>query len=130
MEVARLISESVVCVLDADPAVRDSLASVISLDGIEVCSFATATELRAVLRLESAPEIRCILCASELPDASGLALYCRLREDGLNVPFALMVSRHAGVTRRAAEEAGVNLVLPKPLVDPENVLQFVREPVA
>ena len=127
MEVVHHEASFPVCIVDADPAVRDSLASVIDLHGLPVRCYATGTqfltETRRVL------QVRSVICDAQLPDLSGLDVYRQLVSLGVTAPFALMVSRRSPILARMAEELGVEAVLAKPIVQPEMVLRFIDEPV-
>ncbi len=115
-----------VCIIDADPAVRDSIAAVVDLYGIAVLSYSTGTSFfNDVERLLA---IRCVLCAAQLPDASGFDIYRWLSARGIDAPFALMLSRPSSGLLRTAEVLGIKAVLEKPLLEPARVLDFICEP--
>ena len=92
MEVVHHEASFPVCIVDADPAVRDSLASVIDLHGLPVRCYATGTqfltETRRVL------QVRSVLCDAQLPDLSGLDVYRQLVALGvtdIGVPWETLV---------------------------------------
>lgn len=102
-----------VCVIDGDPAVRDSLATLMHLSGLDVSTFSTGN---AFLRAMDPDELQCVVCEAELPDTTGLAVYAALGEQNVAVPFALLVSHTNPATLAAANEAGIRNVFHKPLV--------------
>ena len=103
---------SVVCVVDGDPAIRDSLAYLCQSNGHVAQGFSTAS---ALLRQVDALFAKCVICEAQLPDVSGVQLYLQLKERGIDVPFALLVSRALSVETAAANRVGIDFVLPKPL---------------
>ncbi len=115
-----------VAVVDADPAVRDSVASLIELDGLLVRSYATAR--RFLFDVQELPEnaLRCVICDEQLPDATGLDVYSALMRLQMNIPFALMISRRASIQRKIAAANGFCYVLRKPVTDTPHFLAFVR----
>ncbi len=126
MEAVSVHLEPPVCIIDADPAVRDSIAAVVDLYGIAVMSYSTGTSFfNDVERLLT---IRCVLCAAQLPDTSGFDIFRRLDALGIDVPFALMLSRPSAGVLRTAQVLGIAAVLEKPLLEPARVLDFISEP--
>ena len=104
----------VVCVIDADPAVRDGIAYLCQSGGHLARGYATGSAfLRDIDHL--AP--RCIICDESLPDTSGILLYQEVRGRGLDVPFALLISRATPIELVAASRAGIEFLWPKPLTD-------------
>ena len=102
-----------VCVIDGDPAVRDSLATLMRISGHDVSTYSTGS---AFLHELKADELACVICEAELPDTTGLAVYKALNEKHIAVPFALLVSHTDPVTLAAASKAGIQHVFYKPLV--------------
>ena len=102
-----------VCIIDGDPAVRDSLATVVGLDGHRALTFASGNEF-----LEQAKAThQCIVCEAELPDMTGLAIYQALQPHIPQMRFALLVSRtNLGVAAQA-NRLGISHVFFKPLVN-------------
>jgi two-component system, LuxR family, response regulator FixJ len=104
-----------VCVVDGDPAVRDSLATLIELNEHPVTAYASGEE---VLRdLGSRPlECHCVIAAAELPDMTGIELFTALRRLHPSVRFALLLSRNDHAAMLAARRSGIDAVFQKPLV--------------
>lgn len=110
-----------VCVIDGDAAVRDSLATLMSLSGHEVLAFGTAAEFLAATRGET---IGCVICAAQLPDTSGLDLFEVLRVAHPAARFALLLSRTDPSAAAEARRLGVGAVFQKPLVH-RRLISFV-----
>lgn len=115
-------SNPVVCVVDGDPAIRDSLAYLYHSNGHVVQGFSTAG---AFLRQVDALFAKCVICEAQLPDVSGVQLYLNLKERGIDVPFALLVSRALSVETAAANRAGIDFVLQKPLTQYAGLTRFL-----
>jgi FixJ family two-component response regulator len=109
-----------VVVLDGDPAIRDSLTTLMALEGYTVAAYQTAADF---LRHLDNP-IGCVICAADLPDRSGLDVYGALQARWPGVAFALLVSRQHAPLLAEARRRGVHDVFVKPLVD-RGVLDFV-----
>ena len=106
-------SHALVCVIDGDPAVRDSLATLIGLNGREVLTYATGREF---LDAQDNRAIDCVVCEAELPDTSGLELFRAFRATHPSARFALLLSRTNLAAAAVAKRSGVDAVLRKPLV--------------
>ena len=104
---------ALVCVIDGDPAVRDSLATLIGLNGREVSTYATGREF---LDAQDSRAIDCVVCEAELPDTSGLELFRAFRATHPSARFALLLSRTNLAAAAVAKRSGVDAVLHKPLV--------------
>ena len=105
--------KAIVCVIDGDPAVRDSLETLLSLNGHDVATYATG---RTFLNDLDPPKTKCVVCEAELPDTTGFAVFEALREQNFEAPFALLVSRGNGATYDKAQRIGITHVFAKPLV--------------
>lgn len=113
MAIPQPLIQSRVCVVEGDPAVRDSLATLITVSGYEVTTFATgAAFLQAV---EQYP-VECVVCEAELPDASGINVYLTLKQRRPACRFALLQSRPDPAAASAARRLGVDAVFHKPFV--------------
>ena len=115
-----------VAVRDADPAVRDSVASLIELDGLLVRSYATARRFLFDVQEQPMGTFHCVICDEQLPDATGLEVHGALTRLCMDIPFALMTSRRASMERRVAAATGIRYVLRKPVVDTPHFLAFVQ----
>ncbi len=114
-----------VCVVDGDPAVRDSLQYLSSSRGYPAVGFATSA---AFLRmLDTQASAKCVICEAQLPDGNGLELFLELRKRGLQIRFALMVSRQSLPALNHAARLGVEYIWSKPLVDRTLLIDFLDE---
>ena len=116
------MNSSQVYVVDGDPAVRDSLSTLLDLNGYDVSTFSTGSAF--LNALEDAADIQCVVCEAELPDTAGIQVFKRLQDRGIPVAFALLVSQRNPTTINAARLAGIDQVFPKPLVY-RNIVKFV-----
>jgi len=115
--------DEIICIVDSDPAVRDSLSSLASLYGRKARSFSTG---RSFLESFANFTVSHVICEARLPDVSGLEVHRRLREQGGRSPFVLLVSRDVAQVRRDAQMRGVSLVVSKPIVNPMALLAFLE----
>jgi len=115
------MAEAWVYLVDADPAVRDSLTTLMGLNGFEVRTFSTGT---AFLRSLDGELMRCVICEADLPDTNGIQIFNDLRDTNRLAPFALLVSRQNQATVRSARAAGITRIFQKPLVH-RHLLSFV-----
>ena len=110
------------CVIDGDAAVRDSLQTLMALNGLEVFTYATGNDFLADL---DGAGVDCVICEAELPDTSGIDLFQAFKPRHPGARFALLVSRNDPSVRAAAERSGVDAVFHKPLVH-RKLNSFVR----
>lgn len=113
------------CVVDGDPAVRDSLQYLCASNGYVARGFSTRSAFLRMLDAVNRTSPKCVICAAELPDGSGVDLYNELRFREVIVPFALMVSINSGSATQHALRAGIEYVWPKPLVDRGPLIAFI-----
>jgi FixJ family two-component response regulator len=113
---------ALVCVIDGDPAVRDSLATLMSLNGHEVVTFATGQEFLDTL---NGRLIDCVVCEAELPDTSGIELFRKFKPENPLTRFALLMSRTDPTAAAQARSSGVDAVFHKPLVH-RRLTSFVK----
>jgi len=112
-----------VCILDADPAIRDSLEVLIDLSDIAVRSFPT---IRSFMGSLESLNVGCLMCAAEMPDGSGIDLFVRLNRMHVHFPFALLISENRLMTQQRAIAAGIDNIFRKPIANPAALLQFVQ----
>lgn len=111
-----------VFVVDGDPAVRDSLTTLLSLNGFEVESYSTGAAF--LKRLDGGARMECVVCEEDLPDASGIEIFVRVRRVDAGTPFALLVSRRNPSIMQHARSAGIDRVFQKPLVH-RHLIEFI-----
>lgn len=117
-----MATHALVCVIDGDPAVRDSLATMMSLNGVEVLTYASATEF---FEDGESRAIDYVVCEAELPDTSGLELFRRFKPTHPTTRFALLMSRTDPAAAAGATRCGVDAVFHKPLVH-QRLRRFVQ----
>lgn len=118
-------ADPLVCVVDGDPAVRDSLQYLSGSRGYAAVGFATSA---AFLRmLDTGTNAKCVICEAQLPDGNGLELFQELRRRGLQMPFALMVSRVSLTALNHATRLGVQYIWSKPLIDRTPLIEFLDD---
>ncbi len=104
-------------VVDGDPAVRDSLTTLLDLNGYSVAAYATAAAyLEAEAACGQGKRERWIVCEAELPDGSGIDLFGKVRAADRNAAFILLVSRSDPSVIESARAAGIDRIYSKPLV--------------
>jgi FixJ family two-component response regulator len=110
-----------IVVIDGDPAVRDSLATMLALEDHTVTTYATAAAF--IRDLDDRP-IDCLICEADLPDRTGLEVFLLLRQRHPETRFALLMSRKDPQLVARAQELGILDVFSKPLVH-RSLLDFV-----
>lgn len=111
-----------VCIVDADPAVRDSLATLMDLDGHRVLTFGSGREALDGSRGQT---IGWVICEAELPDFSGVQLYRLFKASHPDTRFALLMSRTDPAAMAVARRCGIDAVFHKPLVH-RRLASFVK----
>jgi FixJ family two-component response regulator len=105
----------VVCVVDADPAVRESVRALLGTIGAEVRGYGRGHELLDALHDGRAPA--CIIADLGLPDIGGLALLGELRARGVRVPTILLSTEADVSSAVSAMRAGALDFIEKPYID-------------
>lgn len=115
MEISR--ASTVICVVDDDAVVRESLKLLIEMQGVKVLDYGNCQDYLAD---EQALDCACLVLDVRLPGISGLQLQERLRERP-DIPPIIFISGHADVpTAVQAMRAGALDFLQKPF--PEQIL--------
>ena len=115
-------SESVVHVIDDDPAMRDSLEFLFDTAGMPVRAYDSAAAFLAVLA--DAPE-GCVVTDVRMPEMSGIELLAELQARGSALPV-IVITGHGDVPLAIeAMKAGAKDFLEKPF-DDERLLGAVR----
>lgn len=110
-------------VVDADPAVRDSLRSLLTLHGFAVEAYGSASEF---LEGSAPSDNACLVTEVHLPDMSGIQLLEQLRSRGLGLPVIFIANRSDVPTAVRAIRSGAVDFLEKPFLD-RALLQRMRE---
>jgi FixJ family two-component response regulator len=109
-----------VFIVDDDPAVRDSLRTLLECHGIGVCDFASGAAFLDSYGLGSLGR-GCLLLDIHMPSLDGFAVLQRLAAAGrAAIPTLLMTGKVDMATRRRAQQSSAAGLLEKPLE--ENVL--------
>src|SRR6266446_5996305 len=103
-----------VCVVDDDAAVRESVEDLIREEGFHVDSFDSAEGFLGRTRLDPPA---CLILDQVLPGMSGLELHEELTRSGLDAPTILMTGQGDISTSVRAIKAGAVDVLAKPYDD-------------
>jgi two-component system response regulator FixJ len=116
-------SDPLVYVVDDNKAVRDSLASLLTSNGIAVRSFASAKDFLA--RSAHAAQ-GCLILDLYMPEFSGLELLRLLRTRGNRIPVIAISGRRDAVLDAALERESVLGILSKPF-DDEKLLALIDQ---
>jgi two-component system response regulator FixJ len=109
-------SPQLVCVVDDDEAVRDSLGMLLMARGLSVRTFESA---RQFLEDGAANSCACLLLDMHMPEMSGLALLLALRQSGKTISSIVITGGPDASLGRTAEDAGALAVLRKPVPEDE-----------
>jgi two-component system response regulator FixJ len=109
-------SPQLICVVDDDEAVRDSLGILLMARGLSVRMFESAREF---LDDGAANSCACLLLDMHMPEMSGLALLLELRQSGLEISAIMITGGPDASLGKKAEEAGALAVLRKPVPEDE-----------
>jgi two-component system, OmpR family, response regulator MprA len=110
-----------VLVVDDDPAVLDSLALVLGLDGFDV---ETASDGREAIRTLEATRPDVVLLDVLMPGLDGLEVCRRIRGSGDRTPVLMLTARDAVRERVAGLEAGADDYLAKPFARDELIARL------
>jgi FixJ family two-component response regulator len=106
----------VVCLVDDDQSVRESLAGLLRSVGLQVGVFASAEEF-----LRAPPELlpACLILDVTMPGMTGADLQERLLTEGRNVPIIFITARAEAALRARVLELGAVAYLVKPFAESE-----------
>lgn len=104
----------VVCALEPDPAVRDSLVTLLEVEGYSVTTFSTA---RAFFHALPSLYPDLVICEAQLPDSDGYRVHADLQLHRRGTLFVLMSSDREERHGPGAQRRGISHVLRKPIVD-------------
>jgi FixJ family two-component response regulator len=120
---ARLVrTESLICIVDDDQEVRESICTFFRSAGIKVVKFAAAEDLLAFSELAI---MDILITDLHMPGMDGLALQRELRRQGNQVPVILMTAFPTAEAKREAALLGIAAFIAKP-TDPELLLEQVE----
>ncbi|MGY3691651.1 two-component system response regulator FixJ [Bradyrhizobium sp. USDA 3240] len=112
-----------ILVIDDDPAMRDSLAFLLDVNGFAVTTYETATS--SIDHLKSST-VDCIVCDIRMPGMSGLELVRKLKADAAACPVILMTGHGDVALAVEAMKAGAVDFIEKPFED-DALLRAIRE---
>ncbi|MBR0697859.1 response regulator FixJ [Bradyrhizobium lablabi] len=111
-----------ILVIDDDPAMRDSLAFLLDVNGFAVATYETATEF--LNHVASCP-VDCIVSDIRMPGMSGLELVRKLKADGVACPIILITGHGDVALAVEAMKAGAVDFIEKPF-DDDVLLRAIR----
>jgi len=120
-----MMSSRKVYIVDDDPGFRDSLATLLALNGFLTASFASGEDFLSTV--VDAPN-SCALVDLRMPGLDGLQVQTRLIERGIRMPLVIVTAHGDAATARAALKGGAVDFLEKP-VDEKVLLDVVGEAI-
>lgn len=118
----KLSRPPMIYIVDDDGAIRDSLAFLLSCEGLPSRCFATAAQF---LEAKTPTDDDFLISDVHMPGMSGLELLVAVRKRGLALPVVLMTGRMSPQLRQRALDGGAAALLEKPLKDTE-ILSLIR----
>jgi len=118
-------TNKIICIVDDDEAVRDSLCLLLESFGLATRSYVSAD---AFLRA-GAQDMACLIIDLHMPGTSGLELLRLLRRRGLSLPVFVVSGRRNAMLDAEIHSAGATDLLSRPF-DDEVLLNMVRHAVA
>jgi CheY-like chemotaxis protein len=103
----------IVCIVDDDEAVRDSLRLLLESSGLATRCFASAD---AFIKA-GAPKMACLILDLHMPGTSGLELLRLLRRGGICLPVFVVSGRRDPLLDAEVHAAGATNLLSKPFDD-------------
>lgn len=115
----------VVCVIDDDDAVRDSVSFLLNTSGLVAKPYESAREFIDQLK-DGGSEANCIVTDVRMPEMSGIDLIRELREAGSHTPVIIMTGHGDVPMAVEAMKLGAADFLEKPF-DDEVLLSAIRD---
>ena len=110
-----------ICVVDDDDAVRDSIQVMLQACGYSVLAFSSAAEALSEDGLSGAD---CLLLDLNMPDMDGMSLVEALRSGGVRAPAIILTANSERMNARM-KNANVIKVLHKPVAEDE-ILHWIE----
>jgi FixJ family two-component response regulator len=114
-----------IAIVDDDPGVRGSIASLLRSAGLIGVPFADA---RALLASDALEAFACIVTDVHMPDMDGRALQIELNGRGCPHPLIVMTAFPTSAAREQMLAAGARAFLTKP-VDPDLLLDAIEDAI-
>ena len=118
-------NEPLVCIIDDELSVRESLSDLLESMGLKAQAFASADEF---LAKSSSEVLSCLVLDVQLPGISGLDLQQQLRNRGAQIPIVFMTGYGDIPTSVRAMKAGAIEFLTKPFRD-QDLLTAVNQAI-
>ena len=118
--------QKLICIVDDDEAVADSLQALLETFGFNVQSYSSGSEFLADERHRAAG---CLLIDQHMPGISGLDVVDNLRKRGIQLPTILIFGQPDASTRERATRLGIRELLDKP-VAACRLIQAIRTTLA
>jgi two-component system response regulator FixJ len=115
--------DKAICVVDDDYAVRDSLKVMLESCGLRVRDFASARDFLECADYRDCP---CLILDLHMPVMSGLELLESLRAQNVAIPAVMVTGRPEPLLATRLENAGLAVVLAKPVHDGELLDRIAR----
>ncbi|PAY10343.1 MULTISPECIES: response regulator FixJ [Bradyrhizobium] len=112
-----------ILVIDDDPAMRDSLAFLLDVNGFAVTAFETAADFLDQL---GSGAVDCVVSDIRMPGMTGLELVRKLKADAVACPVILMTGHGDVALAVEAMKAGAVDFIEKPFED-EVLLRSIRD---
>jgi FixJ family two-component response regulator len=114
--------QSVICIVDDDDEVRESIGTFFRSAGVVTENFHAA---EALLAWAGLAQMSCLITDLHMPGMDGLELQRELKRQGRNVPVILMTAYPTQEARDRAAALGISAFVAKP-TDPEALLDQVE----
>jgi two-component system response regulator FixJ len=111
-----------IAVVDDDPAVRDSLTTLLETYGFQIVAYASGIEFLAD---EPHDGLGCLIIDQHMPAMDGLDVLAALRDEAIVVPTILITGRLDTATAARANTLGVVSLLEKPFCA-DRLLELIR----
>lgn len=112
----------VICLVDDDDEVRESIGTFFRSAGLAVTGFAAAEALLSSPCLDA---MECLITDLHMPGMGGFDLQHELKRQGRNVPVIMMTAYATPEAKAMAERLGIAFLMEKP-ADPELLLDRVE----
>lgn len=120
-----MAGQTLVSIVDDDPAFRDSMRRLLKSLGYPVMAFASATDFLCSAQLAATA---CLVADVHMPVITGIELHKHLMDAGHAIPTILITAYPDERDRMHARSLGVLCYLPKPL-DESDLIGCLRSAV-
>jgi two-component system phosphate regulon response regulator PhoB len=106
-----MLNDKTILIIDQDPLMREILSDALCL--VHANSL-EADGIREALELLANETVDAVICEDRLLPGTGLELLRRIKDCGLDLPFALMTGSELEIENETAFQAGVDIIFEKP----------------